>query len=288
MGALLVSRRLACFLGVVIGWQFLLYAGDEPGSDSVQSARSLKRMQQRMASLRVERPDAGERVELRETAVLRYSNPGGLTVTTDGAVWVWGKVGRPAAISAIFFEKLPEGGEKWSCELTCLADEELLLTSPAEWKWEPAKSDLHWARFSDSPPVAETAALRARQLKDLARRFTASESFGEGQTDQLRLLTQPLYRYAEPDHDLVDGALMAFAAATNPEVVLLLEARRDKAGKATWHFAFARMGAAAAQARMDRQIIWECSAIKDWKSDESYFSYYGSDEFVFGDAAATE
>jgi hypothetical protein len=268
MGVLPISRRLACFLVLVIGWHSLLHAGDDQGSETVQSARSLKRMQRRVASLSVERRDAGEQVELKETAVLRYSNPGGLTVTTDGAVWVWGKVGRPIAISAIFFEQLSEGGEKWSCELTSLADEELLLKSPAGWKWSPTKSDLQWTRFPDSPPVAETAALRTRQLKDLARRFTASESFGEGQTDQLRLLTQPLYRYAEPDHDLVDGALMAFAAATNPEVVLLLEARRDKGGKAAWHFAFARMGAAAAQARMEGKVIWECAAIKDWKSDE--------------------
>jgi hypothetical protein len=245
-------------------------------------------MQQRVAALSVERPDAGEKSELKETAVLRYSNPGGLTVTTDGAVWVWGKVGRPVALSAIFFEQLPDGSDKWSCELTSLADEELLLKSPAGWKWSPAKSDLQWVRFPDSPPVADTAALRTRQLKDLARRFTASESFGEGQTDQLRLLTQPLHRYAEPDHDLVDGALMAFAAATNPEVLLLLEARRGDGRKATWHFAFARMGAAAAQVRKDDKVIWECPAIKDWKSDEPYFSYYGSDEVVFGDTIEAE
>ena len=226
MGALPASRRLACCLVVFLGCSSLLHAADGPGSETVQSARSLKRMQRRVAALSIERRDAGEKAELKETAVLRYSNPGGLTVTTDGAVWVWGKVGRPVAISAIFFEQLPDGSEKWSCELTSLADEELLLKSPAGWKWTPAKSDLHWAKFPGSPPVAETAALRTRQLKDLARQFTASESFGEEQTDPLRLLPQPLHRYAEPEHDLVDGALMAFAAATNPEVVLLLEARR--------------------------------------------------------------
>jgi len=281
------SRRIAC-AAIAGGWLSLALAGDERDdaktdqpADNPASAVQRQRMQQRVASLSMERGEkARQKIELAETALLRYSSPG--SETTDGAVWAWGKSGRPVALSAIFFEELPTGDEKWSCELTMLTDEPLRLASRSGWKWTPAKSNLRWLPVPESAVVAETAGQRARQLKDLARQFAASETFGESRTDQLRLLIQPLHRYSDPDHDLLDGALFAFASGTNPEALLLLEARPDSRGTATWHFAFARMGAAACQARLDEKVVWECAAIKAWHNREPYYSVFGKDAAVFG------
>jgi len=286
-------------------------APKDPAGEEQAAVGSLRRMLERIASLRMERGAEGmaRPVELVETAILRYSNPSGLTVTTDGAVWIWGKTGRPVAINAIFFERLATGDPKWSCELTALVDEPLSLLSRAGWKWEPPRSDLQWKPFPDTPAsggagtagsaaagtatagtaattagrvaVATTAAERTRQMKDLARQFTASETFNASQTDQLRLLIRPLHRYADPEQGLLDGALFAFTSGTNPEVLLLLEARRDSGGETSWHFAFARMGAAASQARLGEKPVWSCPPIDVWDNRHSYFSSFGSDLEVF-------
>ena len=39
-------------------------------------------------------------------------------------------------------------------------------------------------------------------------------------------MPQPLLRYAAPDSGVIDGAVFAFAEATDPEALLILEARR--------------------------------------------------------------
>ncbi len=60
---------------------------------------------------------------------------------------------------------------------------------------------------------------------------------------ELRLLTQPLYRYKSTDPDVLDGALFAFvtSAGTDPEALLVLEARKTGATNApVWHYAVAR------------------------------------------------
>jgi hypothetical protein len=76
-------------------------------------------------------------------------------------------------------------------------------------------------------------------MKTLAADFSASMVEFNGQRSELRLLPQPLLRY-EPQHQpILDGALFAFSLGTDPEVLLLLEARGER-DRAEWQFAFAR------------------------------------------------
>ena len=57
---------------------------------------------------------------------------------------------------------------------------------------------------------------------------------------ELRLLPQPLYRYELTDKDspVVDGAVFVYVwtMGTDPEVLLVIEARRTESG-VRWHFA---------------------------------------------------
>ena len=246
------------------------------------AAGQMQAMQRRAQSLRVTVGSAPPKeARLSEAALLRYINPGGDVATADGTVWAWTTTGRPAALAAIFFERLPEG-EKWSCELLALADEPVSLQSPASWQWTPGESALKLTPVPGTPAVAESAAARGRQMKALARRFRASESFGEDRTDQLRLMITPLHRYSDPGQRLVDGALFAFASGTNPEALLVLEAIGDE-GSAAWHFAFARMGAARCQAHLDDKLVWQCPTIENWDNRAPYYSMFGTDQAVFGE-----
>jgi hypothetical protein len=130
-------------------------------------------------------------------------------------------------------------------------------------------------------------------MKELARRFAVSATYREGLTEQLRLMVRPLHRYADREDDLADGAIHAFASGTNPEALLLLEARSDASvrgdarGRTVWHFGFARMGAGACQAKLDDRVVWECAAIKAWDNRQPYFSRFGRDADVFGTIATS-
>jgi hypothetical protein len=76
-----------------------------------------------------------------------------------------------------------------------------------------------------------------------------------GERQELRLLTQPLYRYPTAEGEVLDGALFAIVMGTDPEVFLLLEARRVSDGP-TWRYAFARMNVDAMTVSFKEQEVW--------------------------------
>ena len=77
---------------------------------------------------------------------------------------------------------------------------------------------------------ADSAAARLRQMRALAQEFTGRQTNREGVDRDMRLLAQPIYRYENTKGDLIDGGLFVFVLGTDPEVFLLIEARRPPSG----------------------------------------------------------
>ena len=73
---------------------------------------------------------------------------------------------------------------------------------------------------------------------------------------ELRLLAQPVLRYADSTNPVLDGAVFVFAHGTNPEVLLLIEAIGDDAATAKWHYSFARSGSAEMHVELDGKQVW--------------------------------
>ena len=84
-------------------------------------------------------------------------------------------------------------------------------------------------------------------MRELTRDFSASIG-RKVYRHELRLLTQPLYRYEHKEGQVLDGALFAFAEGTDPELLLLVEARQRKDQPAEWQYAPARMNMVGATA----------------------------------------
>ena len=78
-------------------------------------------------------------------------------------------------------------------------------------------------------------------MRRLAAEFAGHEIDRDGKRWDLRLLSAPLYRYPDAKSGAIDGALFALIsnAGTDPEVLLVIEAREDK-GKLRWEFACGR------------------------------------------------
>jgi hypothetical protein len=153
----------------------------------------------------------------------------------SGDVFVWTHGGRPEVIGCI----LSGPGEKRPVfhEFHLLAARPIAAADlQTRRRWEP-KEGLAPSPVPDAATPAATAAARLTQMRKLSREFVAHMS-ADGEWE-LRLLPQPLFRYGGGDNeaDVVDGGLFAYVwtKGTDPEVILLLEARRTEGGLA-WHF----------------------------------------------------
>ena len=98
------------------------------------------------------------------------------------------------------------------------------------WKPRAAGIELSPDRRRPSPCRLGRAAARGR-CGAMAREFSAATRDAKDNRWELRLLSQPLYRYESTDPDVLDGALFAFvtSAGTDPEALLVIEARRPPA-----------------------------------------------------------
>jgi hypothetical protein len=97
---------------------------------------------------------------------------------------------------------------------------------------------------------------RLTQMRALARRFNAAcYSPRTEDPTELRLLTQPLYRYADEEAKVIDGGLFAFVVSNDPELFLLLEAI-GAGDKAHWEFSLARMSSQRLTVHLDDKETW--------------------------------
>ena len=185
-------------------------------------------------------PARTQKLELRREPVYRWTNPtrvGGQT----GDVFVWTDRGRPEVVASIFSHPA-EGHQRIVChELHSLSRAVLVVDRPGPNQWVPRAPGVDLKPIPGATTPAGSAPARLAQLRTLAREFAGRSLSDKGQAWELRLLTRPLYRYESTDPDVLDGAMFALvsSAGTDPEIVLLLEARDDGGGP-RWDYGAAR------------------------------------------------
>ena len=200
------------------------------------------------------------KAELNRKPVYIWSNPtrsGG----QNGSVFVWTFKGRPLIVGSIFSH--PEAGRRMVChEFHSLATGPLFPEREnAAEKWEPkAAIKLEPLKGAAAPDVSPTR--RLVQMRALAREFTGHSIDHTKERWELRLLSQPLYRFEKPEGDIVDGSLFAFvtSAGTDPEVVLALEARKIEGGSA-WFYRAVRFSDSNLYVQHKGKEVW--TSIRD-------------------------
>ncbi len=101
------------------------------------------------------------------------------------------------------------------------------------------KPGVIFAQVIDAPKPATDARSRLNQMRQIAKQnFSADLDPGTGQQEVLRLIFTPIYRYEEMPEGVIDGAIFSFAQGTDPEVLLMLEARSSGSEDA-WFYAMA-------------------------------------------------
>jgi hypothetical protein len=215
---------------------------------------------------------AEERELKREAKPLqRWTNP--VRDSNQGVTLLWTDNGRPQAIACLY--SYGADGLSIDHEFQSLATEPLRATYQGKRVWEPQPA-MKWKIVPAADQPADKATARLIQMRSIARRFDALVDQKQD-PHELRLLPQPLYRYAAADDGIRDGALLAFVQATDPELLLLLEARQTEKGD-QWHYALARVTDLALKVKLDEDEVWSAEPW-DWRTrhpSQSYIKFTSS------------
>jgi hypothetical protein len=217
-----------------------------------------------------------QKLTFKREPVYRWTNParsGGQA----GEVLVWTYRGRPEVVGTVFSHPRSDGRRTVNHELHSLSLAVLVVDRKASEQWVPRAPGVDLKPVEGAPKPAGTATLRLAQMRSLAREFNGRSESRDGESWELRLLPQPLYRYESTDPDVLDGALFALVstAGTDPEIILLLEARTAPSGPA-WFFAAARFSDMSLWLKHKGHEVWNAM-----RSEENAFNHDAKHRYRF-------
>jgi hypothetical protein len=176
----------------------------------------------------------------------------------DGSAFVWLRDGRPEAIGALWKTVNARSGRtEYGHAFHSLSDEPIAAMFAGQVVWSPQKPGIELRPVQGAAAAADDARRRLVEVRTLAREFTAVLWKG-GARSQLRMLTQPIYRYEPTAGPTKDGAIFAYTNTefgTDPDALLVLEARQA-GGKLRWEYAFARFHYAEMSGHHREQEVW--------------------------------
>lgn len=195
-----------------------------------------------------------EQVEVIDHPLLTYGDAARLN--ENGTLWAWGRRGRPLAIMEVYQGQ--NDNRRWVHAVTLTSADLIVATGQPGWRWTPKQPAISPQPVPKIETLAAKESLRLRQMKEIAGRFTAHEYWDPNNSRfELRLLVQPVHRYAQPSAKLHDGAVFVFAHGTNPEILLLIEALGESPETSQWNFSAARLGSAELHLLLDSQEVWK-------------------------------
>lgn len=252
---------LACLL--ISGFAAARAVGQEPESAKEERKARLEFIKAKAAEFELFADDDRDKpLKLHDEPLLRYSNPVSVSLS-EGATFLWLDGTRPVAAAA-WSIRTPGNAFR---EFASLTERPMSCQRKARVVWSPRTGGLLDQAFPGSPVPADTAARRLTQMRSLARQFVV-ESLRDDQSTELRLLTQPIYRFEDKSRAVVEGGLFSFSEATDPEMLLLLEARRVTDSKEhQWRFTLARMTSRVLRVRLSDKEVWSVPGY--WKGPRS-------------------
>ena len=109
-------------------------------------------------------------------------------------------------------------------------------------QFETAAAGMSFVELPDAPVPGRTTAMRRLQARRLARGYSG-QIFDPGTdtSEEMRLLTAPIYEYTDPAGESLRGAIFGVAShGTNPDILVSLEVRKGTDESPRWHYAVSR------------------------------------------------
>lgn len=197
--------------------------------------------------------------------VLRYTNPiGGLV--RDGTLFVWRDGVRPVAACS-FSIRGPEDPHAVYFEMTSLVGTPLRCERGGMLRWMPKSGSQIDQPLPETGAPEDRPVARLTTMRNLARRFEAENFLRDGKASALRLMPQPIDRFQDEAAGVLDAALFAFVEANDPELLLLIEARKTSTGEKAWRYTLARMTSRELRVRLDGKEVF--TAPNFWQGPKS-------------------
>jgi len=224
--------------------------------DDEQRIRRLEQMRSLAERTTVRFEHEERKPEFIRTPAFRYDDQPRRFI--DATMWVWTDAGRPIA-----FEKIEamrqDTRPRWGYCFTSLASETLVVEWDHGRRFRSTEPGVEFRPLPDAPVVADRSAQRTRQVRKLASDFSARilTDARNNNSEAMRLLTTPIYEYADPDTKLLRGAVIGFTTSgTNPDLLVVLEVRGEAGGE-EWKFAPARVTAGGVTLSYLDNQVWE-------------------------------
>ena len=241
-------------LVLVIGLISHFFQVADSGLSTKELAKQLQPYYRHMAeqyefSFETEEPP----LQLRKQPIMSWT--GEESGLVSGDVFVWTSEGRAEVIGCV--GSLPATASRRGVfhEFHTLSAEKKLKSVDliaSGRKWNP-KEGREPTEIEGVSKPSRNASVRMAQMRSLARQFRprmrvqlqgveAAERGEDGGFDNLRLLNEPLYRFDVKklaEHpSTVDGAIFCYVwtRGTDPELLILIEARKDKQGEMKWFY----------------------------------------------------
>lgn len=217
-------------------------------------------------------------LSLHPTALLYYTNPVRIN-EQHGAVFLWTMEGRPAVFASIWsaLHRQDPNSRNVTHEWHSLLEESDVQARRGETVlWTSSEPGIAWQALPDLPSPGATRSARLVQMRSIARRLSAGIETSE-EKSELRLMSQPLYRYPEKTPGAIDGAVFAFVMATDPELLVLLESQ-EEAKTPAWKVAFARFGNKPMTVKDGEQTIWSCDKATPYKRTGKYYLMWRAEQ----------
>lgn len=199
-------------------------------------------------------PQSNATLSFRKKSILNWTNP--TRQLENGAIYLWTHQGRPEIIGTVFTYSY-KGSAREKHVFHSLATSKVEAKFEGQSIWHPKKPGVNFKVIPKAATPADSTLRRKIQLKALARRFTATMEDLRSGHEQLELVATPLASYKPEKGPCKAGAIFSFAQGTDPEVLLLIEARKEKKTEAVrWHYAFARFNFYKLSGSLDKQKVW--------------------------------
>ncbi|WP_372895359.1 hypothetical protein [Stieleria sp.] len=231
-----MSRLLGTFLVIGVVSVAVAPAQDAAAPDQETNERSQRlfdRFDQTAKELEIQSQD-GQVYQWQSNPLFRFSSEGNVF----GSVFVWKTPSKQLALIGTI-GSIPINQQDYEfVELHLLRPTPIVPMSVGRAprkRWMPEVDTLELKTVPSGPAISADAGRRLVQMRGMARQFKA-EMIHNGQTNHLRLLPQPLFRYEDSTAEF-DGALFAFVwdNGTDPELLLRFEIQRE-GDKSVWTY----------------------------------------------------
>ncbi len=170
---------------------------------------------------------SGQPVELAGGSILNWT----LGSSWHGGFYIWTSRGRPVLVGCFLADSQTPDFRRSMAEFHVMTDERIepiVFDGLRKYRWTPDPKDAF--SLPTQNPVKGDARTRLRDMRALARELAVTMySDDEQSREELRLLTQPLYRYPEGTGG-ADGAIFGYVTTrgTDPEFLLAVETPQNK------------------------------------------------------------